>query len=56
MNTVEKEKIRYWRGEGLGYKAVAAKGWSAPAFRSTSKVRDDLKGKGMHCPHNNILT
>jgi len=25
MNIIEKEKIRYWRGEGLGYKAVAAK-------------------------------
>ena len=25
MNLIEKEKIRYWRGEGLGYKAVAAK-------------------------------
>jgi len=25
VNLIEKEKIRYWRGEGLGYKAVAAK-------------------------------
>jgi hypothetical protein len=25
MNLIEKEKVRYWRGEGLGYKAVAAK-------------------------------
>ena len=25
MNQVEKEKILYWRGEGLGYKAIAAK-------------------------------
>ena len=25
MNLIEKEKIRYWRGEGLGYKSVAAK-------------------------------
>jgi len=25
MNLIEKEKIRYWRGEGLGYKSVADK-------------------------------
>ena len=25
MNLIEKEKVRYWRGEGLGYKAIAAK-------------------------------
>jgi len=25
VTLIEKEKIRYWRGEGLGYKAVAAK-------------------------------
>ena len=25
MTSVEKEKVRYWRGEGLGYKAIAAK-------------------------------
>jgi hypothetical protein len=25
MNTIEKEKIRYLRGEGLGYKAIASR-------------------------------
>jgi len=25
VNLIEKETIRYWRGEGLGYKAIAAK-------------------------------
>jgi len=25
MNQIQKEKIRYWRGEGLGYKATATK-------------------------------
>jgi len=25
MTAIEKEKIRYWRGEGLGYKAIASR-------------------------------
>jgi len=25
MTHIDKEKIRYWRGEGLGYKAIAVK-------------------------------
>ena len=34
MNLTEKETIRYWRGEGLGYKAIAAKtGLTASAVK-----------------------
>ena len=44
MNLIEKEKIRYWRGEGLGYKAVAAKmGLSENAVKGYCK-RNGLGG------------
>ena len=45
MNLIEKEKIRYWRGEGLGYKAVAAKtGLSENAVKGFCK-RNGLDGE-----------
>ena len=45
MNLIEKEKIRYWRGEGLGYKAVAAKtGLTESAVKGFCQ-RSDLGGE-----------
>jgi len=45
MTAIDKEKIRYWRGVGLGYKAVAAKtGLSENAVKGFCK-RQGLDGK-----------
>ena len=45
MNLIEKEKIRYWRGEGLGYKAVAAKtGLTEAAVKGFCR-REGLSGE-----------
>jgi hypothetical protein len=44
VNNIEKEKIRYWRGEGLNYAAVADKsGLSETAVRNYCK-REGLDG------------
>jgi hypothetical protein len=44
MNLIEKEKIRYWRGEGLNYAAVADKvGMGEAAVKSYCK-REGLDG------------
>jgi len=45
MTKIEKEKVRYWRGEGLGYKTVAAKaGVTENAVKSFCK-RNGLTGE-----------
>jgi len=45
MTHIDKEKIRYWRGESLGYKAIAAKtGLSENAVKGFCK-RNGLDGK-----------
>ena len=50
MNLIEKEKIRYWRGEGLGYKAVAAKaGLTENAVKGFCK-RNGLDGEAIKSP------
>ena len=50
MNLIEKEKIRYWRGEGLGYKAVAAKvGLTENAVKGYCK-RSGLDGEAARAP------
>jgi len=44
VNLIEKESIRYWRGEGLGYKAIAAKtGLSENAIKGYCR-RNELGG------------
>ena len=51
MNLIEKEKIRYWRGEGLGYKAVAAKtGLTENAVKGFCK-RSGLDGEASPANH-----
>ena len=45
MTTIEKEKIRYLRGEGLGYKAIASRlGLSQDAVKGFCR-RNALDGK-----------
>jgi ribosomal protein S27AE len=45
VNLIEKEKIRYWRGEGLGYKALAAKtGLTEAAVKGFCR-REGLSGE-----------
>ena len=52
MTSVEKEKVHYWRGEGLGYKAIAAKvGVSESAVKSYCQRNGIAKGAKSTCRH-----